>query len=292
MTAPSLNLAQFKKTKRDFDNDAIEEAMKKASQRRMQPGIMHDVKITGVREGSMKMHETNPTWMQWAWTFENSAGESAMMTFLAPLGQSMDFIARTTGKSTIFPLASFGKMLTALGLSEHRIEFLDRIVETNGSVLSDAVGFQCRMILKWNKKKCHPIYDNDKQAWFLADYQDLLITEQPFAVPAADEVENSNERWAEMAQYCADEGLQFEVGPSPEILINDAIVNPLEQIGIGKRRPSATAAGRASNRPGTKSPLLREKLKPKAPPPPPKPVEEADEIEDDDTDYDPGEYDE
>jgi len=267
------NLAQFKKTKRNFTDEQIEDAMKKASQRRMQPGIVHDVKISIVKDDSIKMHETNPSWIQWTWIFENAAGETAMMTFLAPLGQSMEFISRA-GKPTVFPLASFGKMLTAVGLADHRLEFLDRIVDSEAQVLHDICGFQCRMILKWSKNKVHPHYDNDKGAWYIVDAQDRMFTETPFAVPSSDEVQDSTERWAEMAQYCADNGVSLELGPNAEILPIEGISNPLAQIGIGVKKKAPTTI-----------PQKRPQLRPLPGKQPPAPTETEE-----DSEYDPSEY--
>jgi len=273
-----IDLSKFKKTKREYSNEDIEKAIKDASQRRMEPGIMHDVKIASVRPDSIKMNKTNPTWLQWSWMFENAAGENAMMTFLAPVGQSIEFIS-AAGKPTVFPLASFGKMLTVLGLAEHRMEFIDRIVETDGEVLYDMVGYQCRLMLKWNKKKVHPAYDQDKQAHFLHDYQDRLVTEQPFLVPSADDVENSDERWSEIAQFCSDNGLTLELGPQPELHQIEGIINPLAQIGLGvAKKPTKPAAA------GLK------KLRPNPPKPKAKPEPEPEEEEEEETEYDPSDY--
>lgn len=272
-----INLSKFKKTKRDYTNEDIENAIKQASMRRMEPGIMHDVKISQVKADSIKMHETNTEWIQWTWIFENAAGENGMMTFLAPLGQSNEFISKA-GKPTVFPLASFGKMLTALGLADHRMEFIDRIVETDGEVLHDICGFQCRYISKWSKNKVHPLYDPDKQAWYVADHQGRLVSEEPFAIPSADEVQDSSERWAEMAQWAADNGLTLELGANPELHVLEGIINPLAQIGIGVKK--------AAPKPGPRAKL--NVMKPR-PPKPSQPVEEEEE-ETEETEYDPSEY--
>jgi hypothetical protein len=293
-----LDLSQFKKVKREHGQAEIDAAMKKASQKRMQAGILHDVKIIGVLDKSVKFNENNPEWVQWMWEFENSAGETAVMGFMAPLGQQFNFIKKD-GKLTSFPLNGFGKMCMALGITNGP-DFSDRLAATDCDVLKDFAGFQCRIILKWHPKKMHAMYDAEKQAFFVVDALDRLMSEEPFTLPAYEEGMKSEERYAEMVQWCADSGYSFELNPTPEIYPIETIKNPLEQVGIGVKSPNVSGTkAPAITPPKPGQPPVRKPMpsmpkpttKPVAPPPPPEPVEEEVEVEAGPDGYDPSEYD-
>jgi hypothetical protein len=294
-----LDLSQFKKVKREHGQAEIDAAMKKASQKRMQAGILHDVKIIGVLEKSVKFNDTNPEWVQWMWEFENSAGETAVMGFMAPLGRQFDFLKKD-GKPTAFPLNSFGKMCLALGITNGP-DFSDRLAATDCDVLKDFVGFQCRLLLKWHPKKMHAMYDAEKQAFFVVDALDRLMSEEPFTLPAYEEGMKNEERYAEMVQWCADSGYSFELNPSPEIFAIDTIRNPLEQVGIGVKSPNVpttkapvAAKPAPSTAPAMRKPMPSMPSKPIVKPPPPTPepvVDEEVEVEAGPEGYDPSEYD-
>lgn len=276
-----LDLSKFRKVKREWNTADIEKAIQETEFKRMQPGIVHDVKISGVREDSVKFHANNPTWIQWMWNFENSAGESASMVFMAPIGQNYSFTTKA-GKQTNFPMASFGKMLVAFGIEDYATQLSDLIISTDAKVLAEMAGFQCKMVLKWNPKKLHPMYDSEKSVYFLVDSQDRLCCEQPFVLPGRDEVENAEERYAEMIEYAAQAGMQFESSPTAEIFRNQAIVNPIAAIGLGVKQAPVVNKPAVTVKP--KPNFKAAPIKPAAPA-----VEESeDEVE---SEFDPSEYD-
>jgi len=289
---PSLKLSQFKKAKRDLTEEQMQDAIKKASARYMEPEILHDVKIAGVVKDSVKINANNPTWVQFGLTFENSASEIANMYFMVPLTSDITFTGKS-GSQTTMPLANYGNFLQCMGLQGMSNAFVDRLIETDCEALNDLIGFQLRYIAKWNKKKLHGQYDNEQQAWFLVDYRGQLVSEEPYQLPGKDEVESPEQRWAEMVTAAQELGFAFENSANGQILPNPSIVNPLAQLGISlSSDKDAIEAAHMQSKPKATVPSLKPKVgvvKPKpalkpVTPPPPTPEEEEEE-------YDPEEFD-
>ena len=301
---PSLNMSQFKKIKREHNEEELQAAIQKASARYMEPEILHDVKVAGIIKDSVKFNENNPTWLQFGLIFENAAGEVANQYFMIPCGGELNFTGRT-GNVTAMPLANYGNFLQCMGLFGMGTVLVDRIIETNCEVLEGLIGFQLRYIAKWNKKKLHAQYDSEQQAWFLVDYKGQLMREEPFQLPSKDEVETPEQRWAELVVAAQEEGFAFESSANGQILPAPGIVNPIAQLGInpaGNDRAAIKAAHEQSvpktqvAKPTTKAatgvakPKLGLLKKTPTPPPAPEP-EEEEEAETGEGEFDSTEFD-
>lgn len=287
---PKLSMAQFKKVKREYTEEQMNDEIRRASARFMEPEVMHDVKIAGIVKDSVKFNETNPTWLQVGFILENAAGEIANHYIMVPCGPNVEFISRT-GKPTAMPLANYGHFLTVLGLVEYKMAIIDKIIQTDCEALNGFIGFQLRYIAKWNKKKVHPQFDQSDNCWRLVDAQGRIADEDPFQIPSRDEVEKPEDRWAEMALRAQELGLGFETQATGMLMANPQIVNPINQLGLIKVAASNAAAiekAHAQSAPKVatiaKKAVAKTQVAAKKTPPPP-PVEEEVEEEEEEVEF-------
>lgn len=141
---------------------------------------------------------------------------------------SQAFNYSTLGEDTHIPVQSWKAMCreTCRFGAQQANAFMDRVIVTDGGVLEKLVGFNIKILLKWDGG-AHPEYDVNASAWFLADKQGNRLVSEPFELAEVPEGGNYNDRFAEMAVTAESMNMPFSTNPKVELSLHEKAKNDL-----------------------------------------------------------------